>query len=80
MPVTYGTSREAVVAADWDCAFEAICEFCSFVQTSRRPTLQPRHDDVEAKGQHHSAALLNRRLGDLRRAKHHHRTAHGSPS
>lgn len=36
-----------------DCAFESICENCSFFQTSIafRPTLQHQHDDAEAKTQ-----------------------------
>jgi len=36
-----------------DCAFESICETCSFFQTSIefRPTLQAQHDDAAAKHQ-----------------------------
>jgi hypothetical protein len=36
-----------------DCAFESICETCSFFQTSIefRPTLQAQHDDAETKHQ-----------------------------
>jgi hypothetical protein len=36
-----------------DCAFESICETCTFFQTSIefRPTLQAQHDDAEAKHQ-----------------------------
>ena len=36
-----------------DCAFESICETCSFFQTSIefRPTLQAQHDDAENKNQ-----------------------------
>jgi site-specific recombinase XerD len=51
-----------------DCAFEAICENCSFFQTSIefRPTLQAQHDDAETKGQHHRADLFNRLLSDLK--------------
>jgi site-specific recombinase XerD len=43
-----------------DCAFESICETCSFFQTSIefRPTLQAQHDDAEAKQQTHRAALF----------------------
>jgi site-specific recombinase XerD len=39
--------------AQLDCAFESICETCSFFQTSIefRPTLQAQHDDAEAKAQ-----------------------------
>ena len=50
--------------AELDCAFEAICENCSFFQTSIefRPTLQAQHDDAAAKGQHHRADLFNQLL------------------
>ena len=50
--------------AELDCAFEAICENCTFFQTSIefRPTLQAQHDDATAKGQHHRAALFNQLL------------------
>ena len=50
-----------------DCAFEAICETCSFFQTSIefRPTLQAQHDDAAAKGQHHRADLFNQLLTGL---------------
>jgi hypothetical protein len=50
-----------------DCAFEAICETCSFFQTSIefRPTLQAQHDDATAKGQTHRAELFNRLLTGL---------------
>jgi site-specific recombinase XerD len=53
--------------AELDCAFEAICETCSFFQTSIefRPTLQAQHDDATAKGQHHRAALFDQLLTDL---------------
>jgi site-specific recombinase XerD len=53
--------------AELDCAFEAICENCSFFQTSIefRPTLQAQHDDAEHKGQHHRASLFGRLLNDL---------------
>ncbi|MGZ8801875.1 MAG: tyrosine-type recombinase/integrase [Mycobacterium sp.] len=51
-----------------DCAFEAICENCSFFQTSIefRPTLQAQHEDATAKGQHHRAALFEQLLTDLK--------------
>jgi site-specific recombinase XerD len=54
--------------AELDCAFEAICENCSFFQTSIkfRPTLQAQHDDAEAKGQNHRADLFGRLLNDLK--------------
>jgi len=53
--------------AELDCAFEAICENCSFFQTSIefRPTLQAQHDDATAKGQHHRADLFNQLLTGL---------------
>jgi site-specific recombinase XerD len=53
--------------AELDCAFEAICENCSFFQTSIefRPTLQAQHDDAAAKGQNHRAALFDQLLTDL---------------
>ena len=43
-----------------DCAFESICETCSFFQTSIefRPTLQAQHDDATAKQQTHRAELF----------------------
>jgi site-specific recombinase XerD len=49
-----------------DCAFESICETCTFFQTSIafRPTLQAQHDDAAAKNQtgrqHLFAGLLTR--------------------
>ena len=50
-----------------DCAFESICENCTFFQTSIefRPTLQHQHDDAAARGQHHRADLFGRLLNDL---------------
>ena len=47
-----------------DCAFENICETCTFFQTSIefRPTLQAQHDDAHAKGQTHRAELFDRLL------------------
>ncbi|WP_182481282.1 tyrosine-type recombinase/integrase [Nocardioides immobilis] len=50
-----------------DCAFESICENCTFFQTSIefRPTLQAQHDDAAAKGQDHRAALFNAVLNTL---------------
>ncbi len=50
-----------------DCAYEAICETCSFFQTSIefRPTLQAQHDDAAAKGQHHRADLFHQLLAGL---------------
>ena len=50
-----------------DCAFESICETCTFFQTSIefRPTLQAQHDDAEKKGQQHRAALFDKLLNNL---------------
>jgi hypothetical protein len=50
-----------------DCAFESICETCTFFQTSIefRPTLQAQHDDAAAKGQDHRADLFGQLLTDL---------------
>jgi hypothetical protein len=43
-----------------DCAFESICETCTFFQTSIefRPTLQAQHDDATAKHQDHRGQLF----------------------
>ncbi len=48
--------------AELDCAFESICENCTFFQTSIefRPTLQAQHDHADARGQTHRAELFNR--------------------
>ena len=53
--------------AELGCAFESICETCTFFQTSIefRPTLQVQHDDAEAKGQHHRADLFTQLLTSL---------------
>jgi site-specific recombinase XerD len=50
-----------------DCAFEAICETCTFFQTSIefRPTLQRQHDHATEHDQPHRAALFNRLLTNL---------------
>jgi site-specific recombinase XerD len=47
-----------------DCAFEAICETCTFFQTSIefRPTLQRQHDHAAEHHQTHRAALFDRLL------------------
>jgi hypothetical protein len=44
-----------------DCAFESICETCTYFQTSIefRPTLQAQHDDALAKNQASRAALFS---------------------
>ena len=46
--------------ADLDCAFESICETCTFFQTSIefRPTLQAQHDDAIARRQDHRGQLF----------------------
>jgi hypothetical protein len=43
-----------------DCAFESICETCTFFQTSIefRPVLQAQHDDAAAKHQDHRGQLF----------------------
>ena len=43
-----------------DCAFESICETCSYFQTSIefRPTLQAQHDDASSKNQARRADLF----------------------
>jgi site-specific recombinase XerD len=47
-----------------DCAFESICETCTFFQTSIefRPTLQAQHDDAVTKHQTARAELFDRLL------------------
>ena len=44
-----------------DCAFDSICETCTFFQTSIefRPTLQAQHDDAAAKRQSRHAELCS---------------------
>jgi site-specific recombinase XerD len=50
-----------------DCAFEAICETCTFFQTSIefRPTLQRQHDHAAEHQQTHRADLFGRLLTGL---------------
>ena len=50
-----------------DCAFESICETCTFFQTSIefRPTLQAQHDDATTKHQTGRAHLFNHLLDTL---------------
>jgi site-specific recombinase XerD len=50
-----------------DCAFEAICETCTFFQTSIefRPTLQQQHDHAAEHHQTHRAEMFHRLLTDL---------------
>ena len=50
-----------------DCAFESICETCTFFQTSIefRPTLQAQHDDAATKGQDHRVELFAKMLTTL---------------
>ena len=47
-------------APELDCAFESICETCTFFQTSIefRPTLQAQHDDAMTKHQDHRGQLF----------------------
>src|SRR5690349_10835048 len=46
--------------AELDCAFEAICETCTFFQTSIafRPTLQAQYDDAITRHQDHRGKLF----------------------
>ena len=50
-----------------DCAFEAICETCTFFQTSIefRPTLQHQHDHATRHNQPHRADLFHRLLTQI---------------
>jgi site-specific recombinase XerD len=50
-----------------DCAFESICETCSYFQTSIefRPTLAAQHDDAAAKHQDHRGQLFASLLSRL---------------
>ena len=50
-----------------DCAFESICENCTFFQTSIefRPTLQAQHDHAAANRQQHRADLFQGLLNNL---------------
>jgi hypothetical protein len=52
-----------------DCAFESVCENCSFFQTSIefRPTLQRQHDDATAKHQTGRQQLFGRILASIDR-------------
>jgi site-specific recombinase XerD len=53
--------------AELDCAYESICENCTFFQTTIefRPNLQAQHDDAAAKAQQHRADLFDRLLTNL---------------
>jgi site-specific recombinase XerD len=53
--------------AELDCAFESICENCTFFQTSIefRPTLQAQHDHAAHHGQQNRADLFGRLLNSL---------------
>ena len=53
--------------AELDCAFESICENCTFFQTGIefRPTLQAQHDHAAKHGQPQRADLFARLLNDL---------------
>jgi hypothetical protein len=50
-----------------DCAFESICETCTFFQTGIefRPTLQAQHDDAANKGQADRAQLFDQLLTNV---------------
>jgi hypothetical protein len=50
-----------------DCAFESICETCSYFQTSIefRPTLQAQHDHAAAHGQTSRQELFTRPLSQI---------------
>ena len=54
-----------------DCAFESICETCTFFQTSIefRPILQAQHDDATSKGQENRAALFDQLLTKIDRSE-----------
>jgi site-specific recombinase XerD len=53
--------------AELDCTFEAVCENCTFFQTSIafRPTLQAQHDDAAAKNQTGRQQLFSELLANL---------------
>jgi site-specific recombinase XerD len=55
--------------AELDCAFESICETCTFFQTNIEfaPTLQAQHDDALAKEQTHRAQLFGSLLDRVNR-------------
>lgn len=50
-----------------ECAFECICETCTFFTTSIefRPTLQAQYDDAVAKDQHHRASTYRALLATI---------------
>ncbi|HEY8826865.1 MAG TPA: tyrosine-type recombinase/integrase [Jatrophihabitantaceae bacterium] len=52
-----------------DCAFESVCETCTFFQTSIefRPTIQAQHDDAAAKAQTQRAQLFDTLLDRIDR-------------
>ena len=53
--------------AELDCAFESICETCTFFQTSIafRPTLQAQHDHAAARHQDHRSQLFASLLNQI---------------
>ena len=53
--------------AELDCAFESICETCTFFQTSIefRPTLQAQHDHATTHNQDHRQQLFASLLARL---------------
>ena len=54
--------------SELDCAFESICETCTFFQTSIefQPTRQAQHDHAEKKSQHHRADPFDQLLTGLK--------------
>jgi hypothetical protein len=50
-----------------DCAFESICETCTFFQTSieSRPTLTAQHDDAATNGQDHRVKPFENLLNNI---------------
>ena len=66
---TTGCSATATAPGppELDCAFESICETCTFFQTSIefRPTLQAQHDDAITKHQDHRGQLFTSLLARL---------------
>ena len=55
-----------------DCTFDAVCENCTFFQTSIefRPTLQAQHDDAADKHQTGRQQLFAGLLADMTRTRH----------
>jgi hypothetical protein len=64
--------------AELDCAFESVCETCTFFAAGLefRPTLQAQHDDAATKNQTGRAALFTRLLTQL----DHGQASHDTPA